>query len=157
MFSKKGQAQARNGYHLAHQNDAEIVNHTGSSTAMGPAGAANTGKRFSAGRVNKPRGDRTDKTSLSLFQELRNAFRECCSHSTVHGCSNIARSKSIPITLMWTVFLSISIGVCSYFIFGILANYLSYKVLILMNVIDESPVDFPAVSSFFNLTAFLLD
>jgi hypothetical protein len=66
--------------------------------------------------------------------------------SSVHGLSNIFRTKYILLKLIWATCLSLSIGYCSYLCVVQIENYFKYSVITTSTVINEAPTQFPAIS-----------
>jgi hypothetical protein len=81
-----------------------------------------------------------------LATELKETFLEWCGFSTAHGIPSLSRTDSRIIRILWIVCLIASTTYCFYSIISIIVSYFSYNVLINMQIVDKSNVDFPAVT-----------
>ncbi|CAF0708691.1 unnamed protein product [Brachionus calyciflorus] len=87
-----------------------------------------------------------EQGKISLRSELKERFIEWCNYSTTHGIPNIARSDSKTVKLIWFVCLSAGSVYCFYSIVTILISFLSFGVLINIEVVEKAPIEFPAVT-----------
>ena len=86
---------------------------------------------------------KSDKEDADLKEEIKQKFLEWCEYCTTHGIPNIARNQSKLIRLIWIACLLASSTYCFYSIITLMMSYLSYNVLINMQVIEEAPIFFP--------------
>lgn len=86
------------------------------------------------------------KEILPVKNEITLVFKEWCETSTSHGLPNIARSKSYLLTSIWIIFFMFSSGYCFYLIVQNLISYLNYPSSTDIQVINEIPALFPAIS-----------
>ena len=89
-------------------------------------------------------------TKLHLFKFI---LGEWALNTSSHGITNIARLESKALKLMWLVCFLASLSYCVYTIVGIIQSFLQFQVLINQQVVQETPVPFPAVT-FCNLNPF---
>lgn len=75
-----------------------------------------------------------------------NSIYEIIVSSTAHGIPNIFRSKRIFHKIMWSIFTLASSGVCAWFIFVGISDYLQYSVVTTIQNVYEQPALFPTVS-----------
>jgi hypothetical protein len=109
---------------------------------------------------NSNKSNETDtennKKELDFKAELKEKFLEWCEYCTTHGIPNIARNQSKLVRLVWICCLLASSSYCCFTIVNLMMSYLSYGVLINMQVVEKTPLEFPAVTVniFFGLLFF---
>lgn len=86
------------------------------------------------------------KENSDIKIDLKKKVAEWCSYSTTHGVSNISRADNKLVKFIWILCLVVSSIYCFYTIVNIIVSYLSYEVIINIDVVDKAPIDFPAVS-----------
>ena len=79
-------------------------------------------------------------------QKLKHILKEDFAYSSIHGFSNIANNKHLPIKIFWAISVLVSTSVCSYLIVSSVLNYLKYEVTTKMSVISETTSPFPTIS-----------
>lgn len=94
--------------------------------------------------------------SDKLFPKLKHLFVEWCKSSSSHGIPNIASTDNLLIRLIWIVCFCISLGYCSILLIQTLFDYLANPVYINIQVIEDIPTLFPAIS-ICNLNPFRTD
>ena len=82
----------------------------------------------------------------SLKFSLKNAILEWCEESTVHALPNAARSKTKIHQIIYICFLLASTGYCIYSVAVTTSSYLNYDSITSMQIINETPTFFPAIS-----------
>ena len=82
----------------------------------------------------------------SKFNNIREKFIEWSLSSTSHGFPNIFRTSKMPIRIMWLVFLTISISLCSYLIMESIFEYLEHDVITKIREIAQEKLEYPALS-----------
>lgn len=90
---------------------------------------------------NVAKSDQNSKKSIAKCLIL-----DWCSYCTAHGISNISRAKNNVTLAVWICFYLASIVFCAYNIINIIVEFSQYNVLINIELINESPIDFPAVT-----------
>ena len=78
--------------------------------------------------------------------EVWAAVTESALNATAHGLPNIFRLENKFLKLMWIVFFLCSFGYCIYTISLIILSFISFDVLTNQQVVNVSPVDYPAVT-----------
>ena len=68
--------------------------------------------------------------------------------STSHGIPNIFRNEKTCLKLMWLLLLLLGISTGIYTVINSINNYFNYDVVTSINVINEIPTEFPAVTFF---------
>ena len=81
-----------------------------------------------------------------LKTELKEAFYDWSIFTTAHGIPSLSRTESKKIRFLWIAFLLVTTAYCCYSMISIIVSYFSYNVLINMQIVDKSNVDFPAVT-----------
>lgn len=81
-------------------------------------------------------------TKYYILMEL---FEDWGLNTSSHGISNILRLESKPLKLIWLISFLACSGYCIYTVISILLSFLQYGVLTNQQVINASPIDFPAV------------
>ena len=96
-----------------------------------------------------------EKFSLNneLNTDLKSLFTEWCEASTTHGIPRIARARNSFLKIMWFIFFSLCSSVCIYNITNTFIDFITYKINVNIETINEVQTDFPAVS-FCNLNPF---
>jgi hypothetical protein len=79
-------------------------------------------------------------------KKLKDIGRECALNSTSHSVPKIFRTDNLLIKAMWLLLTVVSVGGCSYIIFLIFADYLSYDVVTKIRVVDEAEPPFPTIT-----------
>lgn len=83
-------------------------------------------------------------------ERIRLKLAEHILSSAVHGLPNVLRTTSIPLKLMWSLLFAFFTSVAAYMLFKGLFDYLKYEVITNIDIINESPTLFPAIT-FYNL------
>lgn len=86
----------------------------------------------------------------------RSIIREFCLNTSTHALPGIARSASLPNRLFWSISFIIFMGLMIYSIVAAAMTFFNYPTQIDLNVENEWPQYFPAVS-LCNFNAFRLD
>ena len=109
-------------------------------------------KTLNSEKVRKE--SKTDKSRRRIDQN-KSILLEWCSYCTTHGISNLSRAnfKGKIVLCMWVLCFILSLIYCLYSILNVISEYLNHSVLIKMEIINESPIDFPAVT-FCNINPF---
>ncbi|UJR17382.1 hypothetical protein I4U23_004277 [Adineta vaga] len=76
----------------------------------------------------------------------RSIIREFSLNTTAHGIPGIARSKSIPNRIFWTISTLVFTGILLYFVIESVKGYFSYPSQTLISSSQEWPLVFPAVT-----------
>ena len=92
----------------------------------------------------------------SKWKDIKEALREIALSSTCQGLPNIVKSNSLFFRIFWTFFLIVSSSYCFYSIVKSINSYLNWEVITNIDVINEIPAQFPAVT-FCNLNLFATD
>ncbi|UJR19341.1 hypothetical protein I4U23_022470 [Adineta vaga] len=85
------------------------------------------------------------KPNLQISRR-RSIIREFSLNTTAHGIPGIARSKSIPNRIFWTISTIAFTGILLYFIIQSIKGYFSYPSQTLLGPYEEWPQIFPAVT-----------
>jgi hypothetical protein len=67
-------------------------------------------------------------------------------HSSCHGISNIVRSKSLLLRMIWVISISISVGFCSFLITKSIRNYIEYDVVTRVRVVGKTSMELPMIT-----------
>jgi hypothetical protein len=94
-----------------------------------------------------------DDYSSNKTINIKIMFKEWCELSTTHGIPQIARARNLFLKIMWLIFFIICLSICSYNITNTFIDFITYKVNVNIQTINEAQTDFPAVS-FCNLNSF---
>ena len=78
--------------------------------------------------------------------EIREALKEIGLSSTSHGLPNILRANEKFFKVMWTVLSLLSNAFCLYSIIQTVNSYLNREYITNIDIIQEIPTEFPAVS-----------
>ena len=76
--------------------------------------------------------------------------------STSHGLPNIFKSNRLLLKIMWTFFLLVSLSYCSFSIIKSINSYYSWEYVTNIDIIQEVPTEFPAIS-ICNLNIYVTD
>jgi len=66
--------------------------------------------------------------------------------STIHGVSNIVKTKRLFIKLIWLFSMFISFGLCCFYTIQSINEYLEYNTLTDTKIFYENPAEFPTVT-----------
>ncbi len=92
--------------------------------------------------------------------EIKTIINEYISQSTIHGISNVFKTKRLFAKVMWMIVTIVSTIYCIYLIAKSFSSYLEYEVVTRIDDWYKSPLEFPAVT-FCNLnrpkTTYTLD
>lgn len=89
---------------------------------------------------------KAEKDKLNLSKELKTLLIEWASNSTSHGIPNIAKTDRIYLKILWLIFFLLSSSFCFYLIIKCLIEYSQYPVLTNIQLITETPTQFPAIT-----------
>ena len=92
----------------------------------------------------EPTGISTKKTQKWI--NIKKKWKEIGLSSTSHGIPNILRSDKIFFKIFWTFFLIVCSSYCFYSIIKSIQSYYEFEVVTKIEVIDEIPTQFPAVT-----------
>ena len=92
----------------------------------------------------------------SKQNKIKKELHDLVISSTSHGLPNIFNSKTKFFKIMWTLFFSFSFGFCSFTIIETFRLYLSWEYVTNIDVIQEIPTEFPAIT-ICNLNPFATD
>ena len=84
--------------------------------------------------------------NLLKWTNIKNTWKEIGLSSTSHGLPNILRSDKIFFKIFRTIFLLVCSSFCIYSIVKSIQSYLDWEVVTKIEVIDEMPTKFPAVT-----------
>jgi hypothetical protein len=87
-----------------------------------------------------------DLKSISKFRKIKIKIRELLEESTSHGIPKICKTKNLLILIIWSICTLFSICSCSYFIIDTVFDYLKYKTIANIEIINEQEASFPALS-----------
>lgn len=73
-------------------------------------------------------------------------IRKLCEASSFHGLSNLARTDRCFIKFIWLACFLVSLAFCSIEIVSSLIDYLEYNVVITVQTVHETSVNFPAIT-----------
>jgi hypothetical protein len=88
---------------------------------------------------------RSKKETSLLLESFIDYARSRGINSTIIGVSNLIRSRSKIIKIIWILLLASSIGFCVWQIIGIIMNYLSYEVVISINYKSDATTYMPGI------------
>lgn len=81
-----------------------------------------------------------DKERNLLEARVVKSFLNLIDKSTFHGIPNVFRGERRFTRLMWLVFTLFSIGLCSWFCFQNVINYLSFNKVTYIDFVYEEPM-----------------
>ncbi len=81
-----------------------------------------------------------------INQKIHDKFVEMCLNSTVHGVSNIARTKNIVMKYIWILAFFLFSSFAAILITISIFDFFEYNVNTNIQVINQIPTDFPAIS-----------
>ena len=82
----------------------------------------------------------------AVNKKLKKTFLDWCEVSTTHALSNLARARNKVVFSLWLLTFLACVAYCSYTIINIIISFLSYQVLVDLQVAHQTPVEFPAVT-----------
>jgi len=80
------------------------------------------------------------------LKKIKNLILDCFAVSSADGLATVVKSERLLVKLIWIVAILCSLASCLYMTFGIVANYLEYRVVTKMDIIKEKYSQFPTVS-----------
>ena len=86
------------------------------------------------------------KENMTKWIKIKNEWEEIVLSSTSHGLPNILRSDRLFFKVFWTFFILVCSSYCLYSIVKSIRSYYEYEVVTKIEVIDEKPTQFPAVT-----------
>ena len=72
-------------------------------------------------------------------------IRKLCEASSFHGLSNVARTDRWFVRFIWLVCFLVSLAFCSIEIVNSLLDYFEYNVVITVQTVHETSVNFPLI------------
>ena len=91
--------------------------------------------------MNKVDKKNNSKKNTKFKENLLKWFES----TSIHGLSNINRSKYLIFKILWMIILLISTTACFYIIINSLIDYLKYDVVTKIRIHSETPTDFPMI------------
>ena len=90
----------------------------------------------------------TNNITVSSYKYFKiiNKISNILTYSTAHGIPHLIRAKKIFFKLMWFTFTLISACLGSYFVIDNILDYLKYKTVTTIDVINEFESQFPTLS-----------
>jgi len=82
----------------------------------------------------------------SKSKKIQNRALQLLLQTSAHGIPRLLRAKRIFFIIMWFAFIMVSTGFGAYFIVKNTMDYLDYKAVTTINVIDEYKSQFPTIS-----------
>jgi hypothetical protein len=79
-------------------------------------------------------------------EKIKQVFFEWCAVSTSHGIPNIVRTNNLSVKVLWSVFVLLSTGFCSFMITRSVLDYLKNDVVTKIRVFKEIPAEFPVIT-----------
>jgi hypothetical protein len=73
-------------------------------------------------------------------------IRELLEESTSHGIPKICKTKNLLILIIWSFCTVFSICLCSFFVIDTVFDYLNYKTIANIEIVNEQEAQFPALS-----------
>jgi hypothetical protein len=92
----------------------------------------------------------------TMKNAIKEAVKQVALNTSTHGVPNLLRTKSLPLRLMWMVFLAGAIGGCCYINAKNIINYLSFGVVTNIRLIYEQNAKFPTFT-FCNINPLITD
>ncbi|RNA37541.1 FMRFamide-activated amiloride-sensitive sodium channel isoform X1 [Brachionus plicatilis] len=77
---------------------------------------------------------------------LKKCVKEWCENTSSHGFSNLIRTDSWIIRIVWLILVLLFIGYCSYTVVTIILAYFKYEVVVSYKIVSDSPSPFPGVT-----------
>jgi hypothetical protein len=87
-----------------------------------------------------------DLKSISKFRKIKIKIRELLEESTSHGIPKICKTKNLLILIIWSICTVFSICLCSFFVIDTVFDYLNYKTIANIEIVNEQEAQFPALS-----------
>jgi hypothetical protein len=88
-----------------------------------------------------------NKTEVSdNLNRLKLIVRKAAAETTAHGLPRIILSDYPAFRLMWLIVSCASSVVCAYLIYASVLSFLDWKVVSTIEIIPQSPLQFPTVS-----------
>ena len=87
--------------------------------------------------------------TVSKLKNIKTQCQEIILSSTIHGLPNALRSKNLFLKIVWFGLFLVSASVGIYSVIDSLNDFLNYEVVTKIDMIDELPIQFPAVT-FYN-------
>ena len=84
--------------------------------------------------------------TTNKIKQFKTNITELFKYSTAHGYHNIFLTDNIFLKIMWTLFTCTSITICASAIISNIFDFLQYNVVTKVNIINETPITFPAVT-----------
>lgn len=88
----------------------------------------------------------TEKKQTMLIFELKHRLSRIATSSSLHGLSNLMRTESALLKLVWFTCLIASGSFCCFLINQTIVEYLRYEVTTKIRNVKETEVDFPAIA-----------
>ncbi|RNA09553.1 FMRFamide-activated amiloride-sensitive sodium channel isoform X1 [Brachionus plicatilis] len=90
---------------------------------------------------------RREKKQFNLIQEpLKKCILEWCENTSSHGFSNMVRTDSWIIRIVWLILVLLFIGYCIFSVVTIILAYFKYEVVVSYKIVSDSPSPFPAIT-----------
>ena len=86
------------------------------------------------------------KKNKSFTNKLKNICSECLASSSSHGYSNIPKSKTTFIKILWLICSVLSTGLCCYMVTQNIMNYFKYDVVTKTRLVHQFSATFPTVT-----------
>lgn len=87
---------------------------------------------------------------MQTAQKIKPSFRRLMikwlQDSSSHGIPHIMKSDYVFLKIIWFLFFCLSTGYCIYFIKDTFVDYMGNRVQTLINVVQDTPAIFPAIS-----------
>ena len=96
-------------------------------------------------KIGVSKQNKTTK-NMTNWIKIKNEWKEIVLSSTSHGLPNILRSDRLFFKVFWTFFILVCSSYCLYSIVKSIRSYYEYEVVTKIEVIDEKPTQFPAVT-----------
>ncbi|RNA20730.1 FMRFamide-activated amiloride-sensitive sodium channel isoform X1, partial [Brachionus plicatilis] len=77
---------------------------------------------------------------------LKKCVKEWCENTSSHGFSNMIRTDSWIIRIVWIILVLLFIGYCSFTVVSIILDYFKYEVVVSYKIVSDSPSPFPAIT-----------
>lgn len=85
-------------------------------------------------------------SKLSNTKQLRQMVVKILKSSTVDGLPNLIKNEKTTLKIMWTLFILLSTGLCSYLIIKNVTSYFTFDVVTKIRELNEFPSTFPTIS-----------
>ena len=86
---------------------------------------------------------------MTKLKNIKTQCKEIILSSTIHGLPNALRSKNLFLKIVWFGLFLVSASVGIYSVIDSLNDYLNYEVVTKIDIIEELPIQFPAIT-FYN-------